>query len=479
MTLLSRLRLISILLVLAFSSLPAAAQTRTFAKEDVRRALKAAGLNLRVVDFPPEPVVFVMEMGVKGDLKPGEESARVDLVLYPTKKDLLVAKKRIMADPEGEKATLRPTDWAKVDVRGFPSPKDVGDLSKDIVRYLPYGSGRLEAAYENIFISVGLTRAGEVVAPQGKETFVDVRDRALAEGKKLSVPARAAAVALAQQVLNIVLGASPIEKVRIRFEGSFQCRIATGQGDEADPPDSSPTDPYGPADGGIKNGVKGKEAGWTYAYREAKFDRVIRLSNPVDLRNGLIDPWKDTVVTEVQADEGKGFQLLKSDPLMGKVLSFGKHVTFDETAGGGALKEKLPYFKFSLGTTLLTADPREIPQLVGPNASQQDKSWQEEYVKRKPKLIANLAMDPVRKRVLEDRRRDTIVTLAGFFSWRSSLKPVELVNVQYQEVNGVLLDTGDPARYAWELNVRFSRFDGDTLTGRIEGELQATRKAKP
>ncbi len=78
-----------------------------------------------------------------------------------------------------------------------------------------------------------------------------------------------------------------ITRLLISFQGSFQCRLAT----DNDQPADSPTD---------REGLYGKRSfGWTFAYRERPFDRVIRLSNPVDLRSALVDEWIDTTVNGV------------------------------------------------------------------------------------------------------------------------------------------------------------------------------------
>jgi hypothetical protein len=61
-----------------------------------------------------------------------------------------------------------------------------------------------------------------------------------------------------------------IKRLSIAFQGSFQARMAT----DPDLTSASPTDPDG------THGRKG--AGWTFAYKEKPFDRVVRLSDPVD-----------------------------------------------------------------------------------------------------------------------------------------------------------------------------------------------------
>jgi hypothetical protein len=53
--------------------------------------------------------------------------------------------------------------------------------------------------------------------------------------------------------------------------------------------------------------------GWTFASREKPFDRVIRLSNPIQLRNALMDPWDDSLVT-VDLSFSIGGGLFAADP---------------------------------------------------------------------------------------------------------------------------------------------------------------------
>jgi hypothetical protein len=53
----------------------------------------------------------------------------------------------------------------------------------------------------------------------------------------------------------------------------------------------------------------------TYAYQEKPFDRIVRLSQPVDLRNARMDPWEDTTVKSVQIVAGKGVQSVPRETL--------------------------------------------------------------------------------------------------------------------------------------------------------------------
>ena len=53
-------------------------------------------------------------------------------------------------------------------------------------------------------------------------------------------------------------------------------------------------------------------------------------------------------------------------------------------------------------------------------------------------------------------------------------KPIELKNVAIGIRSGVLSEMSDPDDYRWRVeDLAFSRFDGDTLTGRCGGLLWA------
>ena len=110
-----------------------------------------------------------------------------------------------------------------------------------------------------------------------------------------------------------------ITRLSIDFAGSFQARLAVG----FDPGNSSPTDPYG---------IYGKKGeGGTFAYREKPFDRIIRLSQPVDLRDARMDPWEDTTVKFVEIDLGRGLKpAAPGNPLLGQVVSLGTAAKFIE-----------------------------------------------------------------------------------------------------------------------------------------------------
>jgi hypothetical protein len=92
-----------------------------------------------------------------------------------------------------------------------------------------------------------------------------------------------------------------VDKLKFEFNGSFQCRLSTDPAPATASPKNPATDP-----------------GWTFAYGETKFDRIIRLSSPVSLRSALVDPWQDTKVSKVWIDTGSGLRVNTSTGLDGQ-----------------------------------------------------------------------------------------------------------------------------------------------------------------
>jgi hypothetical protein len=264
-----------------------------------------------------------------------------------------------------------------------------------------------------------------------------------------------------------------IKQLKISFAGSFQARLATDDDDT----NASPTDPYGTYGAAAR--------GWTFAYKESKFDRIIRFSAPVNLRNALVDPWKDVKVTTVEEDTGKGLVAVAGDALLGKVVSIGNAVFDTKAGGGGVTREALLSFKLSIGGGLITADPVSAPLLNGVDGIDHS-TWKKFYESRKVALITGLAMDAVRAKVLTDRFFETY---ASFFELRCVTKPAKLKGVTFKlpaaapavkgpapKPNQVLVRLDSPAstKYTWTAQIAFYRFDGDTLTGQADGFVQAT-----
>jgi hypothetical protein len=253
-----------------------------------------------------------------------------------------------------------------------------------------------------------------------------------------------------------------IDLVLIQFAGSFQCRLAVGSSATND----SPPDPYRIYGNNTKGG--------TFSYKERKFDRIIRLSKPIDLRNALIDPWEDTKVKAVWLYTGKGLQAVSGNPLIGQVVSLGSSVKFSEA---DPVFWNLIDFKLSIGADglFLVADRQTGPpetQLVDGSSQLVD-----EYKSKKTELIPVTRMDPVRKRVLEDP--------VYFEAYASQFKRIGHYPFILLVPGSVRLfarfdgyDKMDLARsYIWTLFLRFERWDGDTLTGRVSGDLFAVHQS--
>ncbi|MFJ8082961.1 hypothetical protein ACIQ6Y_20425 [Streptomyces sp. NPDC096205] len=259
------------------------------------------------------------------------------------------------------------------------------------------------------------------------------------------------------------------KQIKIYFQGSFQCRLATN----TDPPDVSRSDPYGdlrlPA-----------STGWTFDYDEPRFDRRIRTASPVALRSALVDDFVPTTVTGIDAQPEAlfgvelPFQSIPVDPLIGLPVSLGPDVMFDEAGGGGATFEKLPNCNLSFGT-LLTATPTTTPHLTGVS----DTGAGTEYRLKKPAAIAVAlaagAVVPTRVKVLSEEGPIPLLpkylqTYSGFFGAKASTEPVPVsLNFSPAGSSGVLASI--LLDWTWTLGLTFSRFDGDTLTGRLEGDL--------
>jgi hypothetical protein len=265
--------------------------------------------------------------------------------------------------------------------------------------------------------------------------------------------------------------------MRLVFSGSFQCRLAT----EGDGTDYEPTD---------RKGVYGKiSVGQTFAFREAKFDRVIRFCDPVTLRNALMDPWEDVRVTGVEVNTtrakltmGGGGRLTPTgDPLLGNVVSLGKKTMFDTAAGranGG--REAILGLSLSIGGGLFTAEGGD-PAPVAKTLDQGLNAWTAEYQTRKPQLIKEFRdrMDPVRRDHMEELREDGDFrqiqnSSYEFYLTASYIGPLKNVrcniNSKFNPKNWIDIP------FDWTIDLTFFRYDHDTLTGRVEGQIYATAK---
>ena len=242
-----------------------------------------------------------------------------------------------------------------------------------------------------------------------------------------------------------------MNKLQIHFQGSFQCRLAT----DPQPASASPKE-HGPG------------SGWTFAYSEPTFDRKIRLSKPVALRTGLIDPWQDTKVSSVLVDRGHGPMPDPRSGLAGTVVSLGDAI-FDSHAGAGTTREALLTFAFSIGK-VFKADATKPPKSPGVTVTT---SWVSEYKLKKPARISSAVLDPKRKAYLA--KLWPIDTYASFFQMDGAYPAIKLKNVKISTKTGILATIPDPKKYQWTLQFRFFRFDGDTLAGQITGDLSAAK----
>jgi hypothetical protein len=265
-----------------------------------------------------------------------------------------------------------------------------------------------------------------------------------------------------------------IRQMHLTFQGSFQCRLATdGASKNASPklPASDPT----------------TDNGWTFAYNEPPFDRVIRLGNPISLRKELaLDPWKDTQVTMVAVDRanGRGLEVVRTDPLLGQVVSLGK-AKFDADVGDGATREALVDFFFSIGKKLVAGEARPMPKSPGVTETS---TWETEYMIQKRKLLTSASAalttsQPLRYKVLTDQPFGASTFVPGFwisnyadkFKFEGPYPSISLKDVTFAAVNGVIKEMGSPRQYNWALDLTFYRFDGDTLTGLVNGTLGVQR----
>jgi hypothetical protein len=305
-------------------------------------------------------------------------------------------------------------------------------------------------------------------------------------------------------------------RIKISFAGSFQCRLAT----DPDPTDSSPNEP---APDSSPFGTVGK--GWTFAYYEENFDRIIRLSNPHALRNAMVDEWQDTRITLVEASRSLGQYMspmqdaplgddillmpVLSDPLMSQVVSLGQAKFASATPGGGTGDghEVLEDFAFSIGTMMFTAGQvgktkgtgvNNLGPDVGTYYKKQKTAEVEKLLgqlkpgseKRKSKADAPKGpMHPARAWQLseyfnysgataEDRAYPrNIQTLGSFFTMEANMPNIPLTRVQITGGRGVAWMTRQ-AGLVWKLSLNFGRFDGDTLTGKVKGVLEGSDSSR-
>lgn len=255
-----------------------------------------------------------------------------------------------------------------------------------------------------------------------------------------------------------------ITQLDIKFAGSFQARLAVG----ADPGDSSPTDPYGTY--GKKSLGTGVSA--TYTYREQPFDRIIRLSKPVDLRNAWIYPWHDTIVFSVQMVVGGKYKPAPpGNPLDGRVVSLGEKAKFIEGEGYEIDGMTLSIAPFLVARPTRTVDGWNVGALPSRKA---------EYQREKPARITATQgqMDPIRAQVLMAN------FATNFDSWATIYTNIASYGFTLDQQTLIFTDAfgeggtmDPPANYLWGASLVFSRWDADVLGGRLDGSIGALHKS--
>jgi hypothetical protein len=282
--------------------------------------------------------------------------------------------------------------------------------------------------------------------------------------------------------------------VRITFAGSFQCRLAT----DYSPQDASPTE--------WKDVFP--DIGWTFSYDEVPFDRVIRLSRPVALRTGLMDEWVATKVTKVEVSAsalgmvggywGPMMEIM-GDPLLGQVVALGdepegrggvekgrgaKFNSSHAAGGGGTGFEVLDDFAFSIGGMLFMAKQARKTKMTGIADLPDGTELEAKYRETKLDKVLGAAMPAARKKHLttfasgEFGKRGAVPraigTYASFYKGSGEFPEIPLNQVQINSPLGVLAAAKKVAdQLTWTLRLTFSRFDGDTLTGKINGALES------
>ncbi len=102
-----------------------------------------------------------------------------------------------------------------------------------------------------------------------------------------------------------------LKEVRLGFGGSFQWRGSV----DPDAPFHAPKLPN-PASSSLLH---------SYQWGDQRaVDEVVRIGNPVELRDGLVEPWKNATVTSVKADLGTGLMDMMAPPFnKARVLALG------------------------------------------------------------------------------------------------------------------------------------------------------------
>jgi len=119
--------------------------------------------------------------------------------------------------------------------------------------------------------------------------------------------------------------------------------------------------------------------------------------------------------------------------------------------------------------------------------------WRNEYLAIKPMRLglnmngpgtALAKMNPDRRKYLTqdpDKEPPFLpikigVDYSSYFGMEANMPKIPLTSVAITGITGgILAVTRQPATFDWTLSLKFGRFDGDTLTGRIWGELEGSK----
>jgi hypothetical protein len=260
--------------------------------------------------------------------------------------------------------------------------------------------------------------------------------------------------------------------VEVIFEGSFQCRLAT----DPDPTDATPTMPnkvpWGQQYFGTLYG-----AGGTFAYDEVPFDRVIRLSKPVQLRSCLVDPWRDTRVTQVLAGEGMDLGVAQATPLNGALVSIGNEKPTPDNPGamfsahhvdhGKPGYEVMLNFHLNIGG-MVDADAHE-PVRTGISGTLP--KWGDEFFTAKAQKYeaARVGMHLQRALFVKEHGINRTGHFIHYQVWDQIA--IDQFNIRFNGNAGVVSQLNDVWNAQWRLALAFYRYDNDTLTGQVDGSL--------
>ena len=237
-----------------------------------------------------------------------------------------------------------------------------------------------------------------------------------------------------------------LTQVTIRWKGSFQCRLATDPAPSgASPAGPGPVDPF--------------SNGWTLTFGEAKFDRLIRLVDPVQLRTALVEPWTPVKVSEVKLQFAGG--IIKTDNAMkGAIVSYGR--SFFEGPRG---LEELRGLSLRIGLGPMYdffGVPRVAAKLTG--VTSDPSRTKAMYGMAKASKISKVT-NATRRSLLESEI--WINWYASIYAFKEETKLVDL-----KDLRGTALFDGNPVgALDWSFKTSFSGYDGDTLVGHVEGHV--------